>query len=314
MRPISPPPDWAKEAYTKDPQTVTRDIKNVARYVGADLVGICKLDRRWVYSHTYDGEGPSGGPGDAPPVIGEHKRQEIPETCQYAVVMGFGEDYHMMKHFPSWIAHSATSMGYSMMAITNMYLSAFIRSLGFQAIDCSTNDVALTIPMAMQAGLGELGRNGLLISREFGPRLRISKVITDLPLVADTPLEFGVTEMCEACKRCADTCPSEAIMHEKRTREPLNASNAGGALKWPVNAENCRAYWGRMNRPCTNCISSCPYNKPYTLFHRTVRWFTDSVRWADPLYVMMDKLLGYGKPKNPEKFWEEWKPIMRKLY
>jgi len=262
------PPEWAKTAYTSDPQTVTRDIKNAALYFGADLVGICRLDRRWVYSHTYDGEGPSGGPGDAPVVTGEHKPQEIPEESHYAVVMGFGEDYNMMRYAPSWIAHAATSVGYSMMAITNMFLSAFIRSLGFKAIDCSTNDVALTIPMAMQAGLGELGRNGLLISREFGPRLRISKVITDLPLAADSPIEFGVTEFCEVCGRCADMCPSQSIIHGERTTEPHNVSNSGGVLKWPINAEACRAYWGRMNRPCTTCISCCPYNKPYNWLHR----------------------------------------------
>lgn len=308
------PPDWAKEAYTRDPEIVTRDIKNVALYVGADLVGICKLDKRLVYSHTYDGEGPSGGLGDAPVVEGDHKPQEIPEACQYAVVMGFGEDYNMMKHYPSWIAHSDTSMGYSRMAISNMFLSAFIRSLGFKAIDCSTNDVALTIPMATQAGLGELGRNGLLITREFGPRLRISKVITDLPLAPDSPIEFGVTRMCEVCKKCADMCPSQSIMHGERTAKPLNESNAGGGLKWPVNAETCRAYWGRMNRPCTTCISSCPYNKPYNLFHRSVQWFTDNLRWGDRFYVKMDNWLGYGNPANPDKFWEEWKPLTRRRH
>ena len=308
------PPEWAKTAYVSDPQTVSRDIKNAALYFGADLVGICRLDRRWVYSHTYDGEGPGGGPGDAPPVTGEHKPQEIPEDNQYAVVMGFAEDYNMMKYSPSWIAHAATSMGYSMMAITNMYLSAFIRSLGFKAIDCSTNDVALTIPMAMQAGLGELGRNGLLISREFGPRLRISKVITELPLVADAPIEFGVMEFCQVCGKCADTCPSQAIIHGERTTEPHNVSNSTGVLKWPINAEKCRAYWGRIDRPCTTCISCCPYNKPYDGFHRTIRWLTDHARWADRFYVYMDNLLGYGKAMNPEKFWEEWRPIMRWPY
>jgi reductive dehalogenase len=308
------PPDWAKKAYVSDPETVARDIKKVAQYVGADLVGICKLDKRWVYSHSYDGEGPSGALGNTPVVEGDHKQQEIPDECQYAVVMGFGEDYNMMKYYPSWIAHTDTSMGYSRMAISNMYLSAFIRSMGYRAIDCSTNDVARTIPMAMQAGLGDIGRNGLLITPEFGPRLRISKVITDLPLVSDTPIEFGVTEMCEVCKKCADLCPSQSIMHEARTTEPRNISNSGGVLKWPVNAETCRAYWGKMNRPCTTCISSCPYNKPYNWFHRSVQWFTDHARWGDWLYAKMDDWLGYGKPEDPENFWEEWKPLTRKPY
>jgi len=302
------PPDWAKEAYASDPESATRDIKKVSRYFGADLVGICRFDRRWLYSHTYDGEGPSGGPGDAPVVIGEHIPQEIPEEFKYVIVTCFAEDYNMMKYYPSWITHSATSMGYSMMAITNQFLSAFIRSLGFKAINCAINDVALSTPMAMQAGLGDLGRNGLLITPEFGPRVRITQIITDLPLVADQPIDFGVTEFCNVCKKCAQLCASQSIISGERTSEPLNMSNAGGVLKWPINAETCRMYWGRMNRPCTTCISCCPYNKTYDLFHRTVSWFTDHLRWADPFCVKMDDLFGYGKPKKADNFWEEWRP------
>jgi len=289
------------------PQRITRDIKKAAIYFGADLIGICRLDRRWVYSHSYEWLGEENV-FDSEEVTEEYKPQEVPEEYQYAVVMGFEEDYNMVKYFPTYIADAATSMGYSRMAVTNAYLSTFIRGLGFKAIDCSTNDVALTTPMAMQAGLGELGRNGLLVTPEFGPRLRISKVITDLPMVADTPIEFGVTEFCSVCKKCATTCPAQAIMSSERTTEPQNISNASGELKWPINAERCRGYWGRIGKPCTICISVCPFNKHMNWFHRTVRWLADNARWADSFYVKMDDLLGYGKPKNADNFWEEWQP------
>ena len=274
-----------------DPQTISRDIKKAARFFGADLVGICKLDRRWVYSHLF-----AGGPN------------ELPEEYQYAVVMGFAEEYNMLKYFPSYIADAATSMGYSRMAIANAYLAEFLRGMGFKAIDCTTNDVALSIPMAMQAGFGELGRNGLLITPEFGPRIRVSKVITNVPLIADGPIEFGVTEFCNVCKKCAAQCPSQAIIFGDRITEPHNVSNAAGELKWPINAEKCRMYWGKMNKPCTNCVSVCPFNKHDNWFHSTVRWFVDHVRWADSFYMKMDTLLGYGKPKKANRFWEEWQP------
>ena len=290
-----------------DPQTITRDVKKVAAYFGADLVGICRLDRRWVYSRTYEGTGLDEARGPEA-VVGDSISQEIPAEFQYAVVMGFEEEYNIIKYFPTFVADVATSMGYSRMAMANAYLTAFIRNLGFKAIDCSTNDVALSIPMAMQAGLGDLGRNGLLITPQFGPRLRLSKVITDLPLLADVPIDFGVTEFCTACKKCADLCPSQSIPSGERTTEPNSVSNAGGELKWPVNAEKCRMYWGRVNKSCTNCIACCPYNKPDTWFHQTVRWFTDNVRWADSFCVKADDLLGYGKPMKADNFWEEWQP------
>jgi len=162
--------------------------------------------------------------------------------------------------------------------------------------------------MAMQAGLGDLARNGLLITPKYGPRVRISKVITDLPLVPDAPIDFGVTEFCEACEMCAERCPSQSLKYGPRTTEPNSVSNVGGVLKWPIDAETCRMYWGRQNKGCTVCMAYCPFNKPDTPFHKTVRWFADHVRWADPLYVWMDKLFGYGEPKPADNFWEEWDP------
>jgi reductive dehalogenase len=165
--------------------------------------------------------------------------------------------------------------------------------------------------MAMQAGLGELGRNGLLITPQFGPRVRISKVMTDLPLTPDAPVEFGVTEFCNACKKCAEMCPSQAILLGDRTAERHNLSNSGGVLKWPIHSEKCRSYWARIHKSCTICMASCPYNKPYTRLHRSVRWLTDHLRWADVLYVKTDDWFGFGKPKKPDRFWEEWQPRRR---
>jgi epoxyqueuosine reductase len=286
-----------------DPQIMAGNLKKAAVYFGADLVGICRTDRRWLYSHTFEMARPSSeNPGQ------ESKPQEIPEEYQYTIVMGFEEDYELMKYATTDIADATVGLGYSRMAIANNHLSAFIRNLGYRAIDCSTNDVALSIPMAMQAGLGEIGRNGLLITPRFGPRLRLSKVITDLPLSADSPIDFGVTEFCNACMKCASMCPSRSITTGERSVEPVNASNSRGALVWRIDAVSCRMYWSKANKSCSMCVACCPYNKVDNWFHRSVRWFTDYARWADSFYVTMDDLLGYGKPKKAGDFWKEWQP------
>lgn len=284
MTPMMNRPPERVKIDVSDLKIITRNIKKVAIYFGADLVGICKLDRRWLYLN-----------------------EEIPDEFQYAIVMAFEEDYNLIKYYPTYIAEATVSMGYSRMAITNGYLSAFIENLGFKAIDCQ-NDIALSIPMAIQAGLGDLGRLGLLITREFGPRVRISKVITNLPLVADSPVDFGVIEYCKVCKKCAQLCPSQSISYDERTAKTNNISNSGGVLKWPVNVETCRMYWSQVNNSCTTCVACCPYNKPNSWPHRAALWFTDNLRWADSFYVRMDDLLGYGKPKSADKFWEEWCP------
>ena len=289
-----------------DAAAVTRNTKKAARYFGADLVGVCRLDRRWAYSNSFEGStfedsGAAGSNGVSQP-------QDIPEEFQYAVVMGFDMDYQMMRRYPSYIADSVTGMGYSRMAIANAHLAAFIRGLGFKTIDCSINDVALSVPLALLAGLGDLGRNGLLVTPELGPRLRLSKVLTDLPMEADAPIDFGVTEFCQACQKCATLCPSRAISGGERTTEPRSSSNVSGELKWPVHAEKCRMYWSRTKKSCCNCIACCPYNKPNTLLHRTVRRLTDHARWADRLYVSADDMFGYGRPVKAQDFWEDWQP------
>lgn len=293
---VSLPPE-GERLEIDDPAKLTRDIKNAAIYFGADVVGICKLDRRWIYSASFD----LGS--------GEYAPQDLPEDFRYAIVMGYGEDYEMLRYAPTYIADAETGLGYSRMAITNAYMAKFIKVLGHKAMSCSTNTVGITIPMAIQAGLGQLGRNGLLMSPAFGPSLRISKVLTNLPLIPDLPIDFGVTEFCSSCKICAVKCPSAAISGGERTTKPNNISNSAGALKWPIDAEKCIAHWSRIRKPCTICIAACPFNKPDNWFHRTVKWFVDHNRWGDPLYVWMDKLCGYGKPADPAKFWDAWEPL-----
>ncbi len=299
-----PPPRKSRaQADVSDPAAAARNIKKAARFYGADIVGVCELDQRWVYSHSYEDLSFMGGTEK-----GESRPQTVDEVFKYGIVMGFDMDYQMMKRYPSYIAAAVTGMGYSRMVIASNALGAFIRGLGFQTIDCSTNDVVLSIPLALQAGLGDLARNGLLVTPELGPRLRLTIVLTDLPLVPDEPIEFGVTEFCQSCKKCSEQCPSQAILHGDRTTEPRTASNSAGELKWPVHAEKCRMYWSRMDKVCCTCIACCPYNKPDTLFHRTVRRLTDYARWADPLYVKADDLFGYGRPVKPQNFWEDWQP------
>ncbi len=304
---IFQPPEGMK-ADGSDPGKMTEKIKKVARWFGADMVGVCKMDTRWAYSHTYDGGlylGKGDGSKHAPD---DSMQQEIPDEFQYAIVMCFEMDYPIIQHYTNHLSVATVARGYSQMAITNAHLSSFIKGLGYKVINCSTNDVALSIPMAMQAGLGDLGRNGLLITPKYGPRVRISKVITDLPLVPDSPIDFGVTEFCEACGICAEKCPSQSILVGGRTTQPRNISNVGGVSKWPINAETCRAYWSRRKNDCSVCINVCPYNKPDTSFHRFVRWCTDHMRWGDPLYVKADQWIGYGKSKNADKFWDDWQP------
>eukprot|EP01046_Picozoa_sp_COSAG06_P026209 COSAG06_NODE_2245_length_7263_cov_19.964964_5_plen_282_part_00 len=81
----------------------------------------------------------------------------------------------------------------------------------------------------MQAGLGEYDRHGLLIHPDYGPRVRIGKLWTDLPLAHDAPRPFGVAEFCEMCDRCATACPAQAISYGPRHTVTAAAGAGAGA-------------------------------------------------------------------------------------
>ena len=183
------------------------------------------------------------------------------------------------------------------MAFIAGLLSEYIRGLGYRAIPCG-NDTACSIPIAIDAGLGELGRNGLLITPKFGPRVRLAKVFTDLPMVLDRPIEFGVWDFCMACGKCAINCPSGAIMRGNPTGKPRNISNRDGIFRWPINAEACLSFWRSNGNDCSNCIRVCPFNKTSGFLHDLVRWGIRNFHWLDRFFLWMDDIFGYGKKKK----------------
>lgn len=272
-----------------DPMLMADEIKAVARWFGADLVGCCELDMRWVYSVWGDHNaklGPEVKVGD--PVV-------LPEGCTNAVAFAVQMDYDDMMRSPAVIP--STDLGYSRMAFVATSVAEYIRLLGYTAVP-SGNDMALTIPICIDAGLGELSRSGLLITAEYGPRVRIAKVFTNLPLEPDEPVDLGVQAFCEVCKKCADHCPGKAITHGDKTAEARMDCNNSGVRKWQIDAEKCLAWWVKNGTAgCANCIRACPWNKPPGWTHRLVRSSIKNAPALNRLLVRMDELMGYGKVK-----------------
>ncbi len=269
-------------------------VKYASLLFGADLVGVCRLNRSWLYSRVYDWDKGESIDVDA----------LIPEDYRYAVVLALEMNYDALKTSPSAIAGSAVGVGYSYMPVVASMLAEFIRCLGYRAIPLG-NDTALSVPLALDAGLGELGRNGLLITPEYGPRVRLCKVLTDMPLKEDEPIEFGVQAFCEVCKKCAERCPSHAISSGARSEWVDELSNSRGVLKWPVDPVKCYTFWCANGVDCAICITVCPFNKPNTLIHRATRWFVKHTPILDRLLVRLDDILGYGRQMNAEEFWSK---------
>jgi epoxyqueuosine reductase len=228
-------------------EIITRQIKEAAVYYGASKAGICRLNRDWLFSHTYDCE------KDKSAIL------DIDEGITIAVVMIFEMDAENISTSPAMPAAIETGLGYSRMAFTASSLAQCIRMLGYTAIPAG-NDTALSIPLAIDAGLGQLGRSGLLVSPEYGARVRIAKVLTDMPLMPDKPIDFGLTEFCNSCRQCALSCEADAISFDSMSSAGPSFSNNGGVMKWYINPEKCYQFWNENALDCSTCISSCPFS------------------------------------------------------
>jgi reductive dehalogenase len=267
-----------------DPEVITRHIKETAYFLRADLVGICELPPYAVYSHSMpDGE----------PIELNHK---------YAIGILIDQDWKTAEAFAGndWISNSMSFMSYSASGFIACILADYIRRLGYPARAHHARNYQVAVPpILLLAGLGEMCRIGDIVLNPFlGPRFKAAVVTTDLPLVPDKPIDFGLQAFCNSCMKCARECPSGAISFGDKVVH-------NGYEKWALDVEKCTAMrvGNKRGSGCGTCVKVCPWNKPYTPFHRTVSWAMRRIPAARRLAIWGDDLLGYGKPHYEEKWW-----------
>jgi reductive dehalogenase len=152
----------------------------------------------------------------------------------------------------------------------------------------------LMVPLAVDAGLGEMGRLGYLIAPKFGARIRVFGVTTDMPLIPDKPISVGAEQFCNKCKKCATSCPSGSIPLEEKTIH-------NGIERWKLNDQTCYDFWGKAGTDCAICMAICPFNRPDTPLHQLVRWMVARSSLARSIFPYIENLI-YGKKWRPKKF------------
>lgn len=224
------------------PEEAGANVKAVATRFGGCLAGITRVNPLWVYSHN----------GDGSPV-------ELPEGVEFAVVIAVAMSREQIRQSLSPIAAAAVGRGYSAMATVTVSVAEYIGLLGYRALP-SGNDTALSIPLAIDAGIGTLGRNGLLLTSDYGPFVRLCKVFTDLPLAPDGPTAESPDAYCATCDRCATACPAGAISDAPEPSfETAGPCSRPGVFRWAVDGERCLASWRENGTSCSTCIAVCPY-------------------------------------------------------
>ena len=222
----------------------------------------------------------------------------LPEGITHVIVLGHEMDYEMVKTYPSALGGAATGREYSHEAAVVMQVAAYIRNLGYSAV-ASMNDTGLVIPMAVQAGLGEYARNQLVITPEYGPRLRFSKIFTDMPLEIDQPKRPGVAKFCDICTKCVDACPVKALP-SGAPKVSEDISTIKGVKKWSSDAKKCFSFWASLSSDCAICMRVCPFNRDFTQIRHKL-WLKLALSPLRRLALWLDRKRG-GRLK-PGDWW-----------
>lgn len=257
-----------------DQEDLKTYIKWWAKYCGAHSIGITELKDYHLYSyggrnHSYDIK-----------IKNDHK---------YAIAITVEMDYLMIAAAPKAPVITESAYQYLQSGTIAVQIASFIRELGYSAKAHIDGHFEVICPLvARDAGLGEIGRMGLLMTPDLGPRVRIAVVTTDLelPLNKRDP-DYSTIDFCNSCKKCYDNCPANAITDKR----PDLINNVE---RWKIEAESCFTYWTKIGTDCGKCMFVCPYSHPDYLLHKFMRFFVKRSYLFRRFAVYLDDFF-YGK-------------------
>jgi ferredoxin len=263
-----------------DPQAVAGFIRAWVLKMGAVSVGVARLADVHLYTHV--GRGADYGK----PVEREH-------DVALAFTVEMARD--MVAPAPKSPITMESARRYMHAAVIAVQVAAFIRGLGWPARAHIDGNYRVVCPLvARDAGLGEIGRMGLLMTPQLGPRVRLGVVTTDLPLPVDERRPDGtMIDFCVRCSKCADICPSSAIPFDDR-------ATIDGVKRWRIDSEACYSLWTKLGTDCGRCVAVCPYSHPDNLLHDLVRAGVRNSALFRRLAIRLDDVF-YGRtPRSAE--------------
>ncbi len=208
-------------------------LKALARELNADLVGVCANDDKLLRPN------------------GEVAKRGGAQRFGWVVVIGVNMDREGFRTSPSDRIHEATREGYARMKVMASALADGLAARGWESF-AAGNGEAWSVALAYRAGLGQLGRNGMLLASGVdgatGSCLRLCKVFTSLPLIPDQPAARICADVCRECTQCAQSCPAGAI----------EDGDSPAGKYWQIDGEKCRAKWSELETRCAACITHCP--------------------------------------------------------
>jgi reductive dehalogenase len=235
-----------------NPAEISSFLKKWTIKLGAVDVGFTLLQPHHLYSHI--GRGKNYG-------------KEVGLNHKYAIAFTVEMNHEALSYAPKGPIIMESAQQYLNAGTIALQVAQFIRNLGFDARAHIDANYRLICPVVAQdAGLGTIGRMGLLMTPKLGPRVRIGVVTTDLELeFIQKTIDSTTIQFCEICKKCTVNCPSGAI-------STASGNNDVGWQPWKINHEKCFTYWCKIGTDCGRCVSVCPYSHPNNFIHNLIRW------------------------------------------
>jgi len=224
--------------FPEDAQSVPKDfweeVEEQAKNLSIDLIGFAPIDENFMFEEDHVGG--------------------IEVLYENAIVLGMEMDYEAIDAAPEPPAGVESLNIYAELGDATNKLTDFIRSKGYRAIACHPLGGPILYPaMAVKAGLGKIGKQGLLITKKFGPRQRLSIIAVNIDNLPENPREdFVIDKYCKKCKRCVNLCPVSAIYDE-----PIIKDN-GTVTR--IDGDKCIEYFYETTG-CSVCIKECPFHK-----------------------------------------------------
>ena len=268
-----------------DPDTLTRHMKAVGYFLKADLVGTCRVPTSAYYSHDRE-----GNPVDA--------------RYENAIVFIMRKETQAMRASTGsdWMGDPISFQAYQHLALVAETMANYVRRLGWDAMpqygpSFVNKYTVLMPPLLLAAGIGEVSRAGIILNPYLGLGYKAAAVLTDMPLVPDRPVHFGLQRFCQDCGICAENCPSKAIPTGDKVLY-------NGYETWKLDTRRCASFnfTNKKGTLCNRCVKSCPWTYATAWPYSWVRGLSKS-RQGGRLAVKAAELLRTGQDHPEDKWW-----------
>jgi ferredoxin len=226
----APMPELSSEAIERSPVEWTASLDQFINACDCERVGVARMRPEWVYEH--------------------HET-----SFKNVIVLGVKHNYDQLKEVPNLAGGTEVTRQYVRAAFAAKKVAGWLREQGWDAEAVTGPMVGkiLMIPPALEAGFGELGKHGSLITPEFGSGFRLGCVLTDAPFATTPKREFGIDDFCSRCRVCENACPPYAIEPDKKM--------VRGTVKWSVDFDKCIPFFAETSG-CAICLAVCPWTMP----------------------------------------------------